>query len=321
MSDPVRQWKRLARVEIGNATTTLLIEELRMQFEIVKTIDKNPNTCTVRLFNLTPNHEQKIKAEFDKIAVYAGYDQSVQTGASGKKYMPLIFRGNVKYVHRYRDKNDYITEIEAGDGDKDFRQAVMNETMAAGTTMAQIVDRAIDTFKTLGGTIKGLVQVPAHGHTRGKVLSGNTRDILDHVARDAKANWSIQDGQLDMVGINAVLPTETIVISAETGMLNAPEVNDKGIAVKSLLNPHLRVNGSIQLDNNRIRKLRQKKAALIQTAEPAEPVRLDPDGVYKILQVTHKGDTRGADWISEVECIGLDQPIPPSRSGGTGAQQ
>lgn len=311
MSEPVRQWKRVARVEVGGATAGLVIDKLRVQFDILKTIDKNPNTCVIRIFNLHPSNEQKIKNEFDKVSIYAGYEQAV----------PLIFRGNIKYVHRFRDKNDYITEIEAGDGDKDFRQAVMNETMAAGTTMEQIVDRAIGTFKGLGDTIKGFVQLPSHGHTRGKVLSGNTRDILDNVSRDANANWSIQDGQLDIVRANAVLPNETIVISADTGMLNAPEVNDKGIAVKCLLNPHLRVNGTIKLDNNRIRKLRQKKVSLTQTNAPKEPVRLDPDGIYKVLQVTHKGDNRGADWTSDVECIGLDQPIPFARTGGTGPQQ
>ena len=102
-------------------------------------------------------------------------------------------------------------------------------------------------------------------------------------------------------------------------MLKAPEINDKGIAVKCLMNPQLRVNGAIKLDNNGIKAKRVKAQALATKREkeettPKEPVRLDPDGIYKVLKLTHKGDTRGQDWVSEIECIGLDQPIPDARN-------
>lgn len=308
-----RQWKRVAQVIIGKAGTGLLVTDLRIQFEIMKTVDATPNTAVVRMYNLHPDHEAKIKNEFDEAQLFAGYVGALQ----------LLFRGNLTHVYRYRDGNDYITELEIGDGDKDFRQAVMNETLAAGTTVQQLVERAVGSFQSVGGTTKGAVQIAGTGaRTRGKVLSGNTRDVLHNAAREANANWSIQDGQLTMVGVNDVLPHQAIVLRADTGLLGAPEISDKGIVAKCLLNPQLRVNGAVMLDNNGIKAKRQKAAAKANSAapaqEPTQPVRLDPDGVYKVLQVTHKGDTRGQDWTSEVECIGLDQPIPASRSGMSG---
>jgi hypothetical protein len=156
------------------------------------------------------------------------------------------------------------------------------------------------------------------------VISGNTRDVLNDVARESGANWSIQDGQLVIVSTNDVLPGQAIVIRADTGMLGAPEINDKGIAVKCLLNPQLRVNGAIKLDNNSIKAKRQQAQALATKREKQETtpplgreneqlVRVDPDGIYKVLKLTHKGDNRGQDWVTEIECIGLDQPIPATR--------
>jgi hypothetical protein len=305
MSDSVRQWKRHAQVVIGKAGSGLLVENLRVQFEVSKTVESAPNVAVIKIFNLSPINEAKIKNEFDEVLLNAGYEGALR----------LVFRGNIKHVYRYRDKSDYITEIEAGDGDKDFRSATMNETLAAGTTNAQLVDRAVGSFKTTGGTTKGAVQINDRARLRGKVISGNTRDVLHDVARESGANWSIQDGQLVIVKANGVLPDEAIVITADTGMLGAPEINDKGIAVKCLLNPQLRVNGAIKLDNNGIKAKRQKAQALGKKQEDQkEPVRLDPDGIYKVLKITHKGDTRGQDWVSEIECIGLDQPIPESRS-------
>lgn len=314
MSESVRQWKRKVQVVIGKGGTGLLVENLRVQFEVAKTIESAPNVAVIRIFNLHPDNEAKIKNEFDEVLLNAGYE-----GA-----MRLVFRGNIKHVYRYRDGNDYITEIEAGDGDKDFRKAVMNETLAAGTTTSQLVDRAVGTFKGVGGTTKGHVQVNERARIRGKVISGNTRDVLHDVARESGANWSIQDGQLVIVSTNDVLPGEAIVLRADTGMLGAPEINDKGIAVKCLMNPALRVNGAIKLDNNGIKAKRVKAQALATKREKQETnaplgreneqlVRLDPDGIYKVLKLTHKGDNRGQDWVSEIECIGLDQPIPAKR--------
>lgn len=315
MSDSVRQWKRKVQVIIGKKGIGLLVENLRVHFEVAKTVESAPNVAIIKIYNLHPDNEAKIKNEFDELLLNAGYEGAMQ----------LVFRGNIKHVYRYREGNDYITEIEAGDGDKDFRKAVMNETLAAGTTTAQLVDRAVGTFKGTGGTTKGTVQVTERARIRGKVISGNTRDVLHDVAREAGANWSIQDGQLTIVGANSVLPGEAIVIRADTGMLGAPEINDKGIVVKCLMNPALKVNGAIMLDNNGIKAKRVKAQALATKREKqetnaplgrenAELVRLDPDGVYKVLKLTHKGDNRGQDWVSEIECIGLDQPIPASRS-------
>lgn len=314
MSDSVRQWKRKVQVVIGKAGSGLMIENLRVQFEVAKTIESAPNIAVIRIFNLHPDNEAKIKNEFDEVLLNAGYE-----GA-----MRLVFRGNIKHVYRYREKNDYITEIEAGDGDKDFSKAVMNETLAAGTTTSQLVDRAVGSFRGVGGTAKGHVQVHDRARLRGKVISGNTRDVLNDVARESGANWSIQDGQLVIVSANDVLPGQAIVIRADTGMLGAPEINDKGIAVKCLLNPALRVNGAIKLDNNSIKAKRQKAQALTTKREKQETnpplgreneqlVRLDPDGIYKVLKLTHKGDNRGQEWVTEIECIGLDQPIPATR--------
>ena len=314
MSESVRQWKRKVQVVIGKAGTGLMVENLRIHFEVAKTIESAPNVAIIKIYNLHPDNEAKIKNEFDEVLLNCGYE-----GA-----MRLVFRGNIKHVYRYRDKTDYITEIEAGDGDKDFRSAVMNETLAAGTTNAQLVDRAVGSFKGAGGTTKGHVQVNERARIRGKVISGNTRDVINDVARESGANWSIQDGQLVIVNANDVLPGQAIVIRADTGMLGAPEINDKGIAVKCLINPQLRVNGAIQLDNNGIKAKRVKAQALATKREKQETnaplgrenaqlVRLDPDGIYKVLKLTHKGDNRGQDWVSEIECIGLDQPIPSTR--------
>lgn len=307
-----RQWKRRAQVVVGKGGAGVLIEELRIEFEVVKTIDPSPNTAVIKIFNLSPENEARIKNEFDDVLLNCGYEDA----------MRLTFRGNIKHVYRYRSGNDYITEIEAADGDKDFRNAVMNETLAAGTTNKQLVDRASGSFS--GGTKQGFVDVPHKARLRGKVVSGNTRDVLHEVAKDSGANWSIQDGQLVIVKASSVAPGEAIVIRADTGMLGAPEINDKGISVKCLLNPQIRINGAVKLDNAGIKAKKAQDAKTEKSNErilgtPDQPlegtVRLDPDGIYKCIKLTHKGVNRGkgSDWTTESLCIAIDDTAPAKK--------
>lgn len=312
MSEPTRQYKRRAQVVIGKNGRGLLVENLRIAFEVTKTASAAPNTAIIKIWNLAPTNEAKIKNEYDDILLNCGYE-----GA-----MRLTFRGNIKHVGRYRDGNDTITEIEAADGDNDYRNAVVNETLAAGTSTRQMIERAAASFK--GGTTKGHIDVPEKTRLRGKVVSGNTRDLLSEIARDAGAAWSIQDGQLVILPAAKMLPNEAIVIRADTGMLSTPEINDKGVTVKCLLNPQIGINGAVKLDNDSIRAKRRKEEKVKKTTkrpglpddedgyivdDPAkltgEIAKLSSDGIYKVIKLVHRGDTRDFEWLTESLCVAL----------------
>lgn len=291
-----RQYKREAQVIFGKNGTGLLVENLRIQYEVVKDIQPSPNTANIKIFNLNDQHMAQVRNEFTEVLLNAGYEGGLR----------LIFRGNIKHAYKYREGNDWILEVDAADGDRDFRTAVINETMAAGTTDQQLLDRCVGSFQH--GTKKGHVDgISRTGRLRGKVVSGNTRNILNTLAEQNDCNWSIQDGQLQIVPVDGVLPSQAIVVNSETGMLGAPEQDDKGIKVKSQMNPLYQINGRIQLDNNSIKKKKKSTEEIAETGtkESGEPVRLDPDGIYKIIKLTQKGDTHGPDWFSEKVCIAL----------------
>lgn len=313
MAESSRQWKRRAQVVVGKSGSGLLIENLRIAFEVVKTATPAPNTAIIRIWNLSPDNAARVRNEYDELLLNAGYEDA----------MRLVFRGNIKHVYRYRDGNDWITEVEAADGDKDYRNAVINQTLAAGTSKRQLVDRCVGTFT--GGTKQGHIDLPEKTLQRGRVVSGNTRAVLDECARDSGANWSIQDGQLVMVGTSKMLPNQAIVIRSDTGMLGSPEINDKGVTVKCLMNPQIAINGAVKLDNDSLRAKRGtgKKVAKRPNSngslqqQPDEEIVDDPtqmtgqvaklssDGIYKAIKLTHKGDTRGGEWQTETLCIAI----------------
>ena len=303
MANSVRQWGREAQLLVGKSGQGTQIENLRLQFEIVKTITETPNAAVIRVFNLHPDTAAKIRDEYQELFMNAGYHENVRQ----------IFAGNITYAYNYRDGPDIITQIEAGDGDHDYRTAVVNATLAAGTGDEAIIDQVI---QSMARTTKGYTSLEKKNRGRGRVISGNARDVLNDLAREHGVHWSIQDEKLVMVPVDKSIPNLQFEVNANTGMLGAPETNDKGISVKMLLNPDLRIGGTVHLDNNNIRINRQKTRTLQTKREKLEtnrPLgreneklsRLSPDGVYKIISVTHRGDTRGNQWESEVECVSL----------------
>jgi hypothetical protein len=309
---PGTHWGRICRVKVGKigrkgepVVGREFTESLRITFDVTKTIYRTPNVATIKLFNLLQEHEEAIADEYKDIALDCGYGTDVQG----------IFRGNVRYVYRYREGNDRITEIQAGDGDKDFKDGEVNFTLGSGHTDEQAIKRLLD---DMGTTVLGYVAGKnlTREHILGKTYSGTVRRVMDIIARNNDAHWTIQDGKLSMVPARSTLPNEAIKVDSNTGLLGTPQINDKGIAIKMQLDPRLVPNGKLWLANNEVKAAIFKPPMLLREEQKHSkaPVRLDPDGIYKMFVVNHKGDTRGNDWFSEVKCVGLDEEIPRTKS-------
>jgi hypothetical protein len=278
---------------------------LRITFEITKTIYRTPNQALIKIYNLNQAHERQIDREFNDIILQGGYRGQTHT----------FFRGNIRFTHFYREENDHISEINAGDGDKDFRGALVNFTLAAGhddeNTIRQLVTsmRATTMGRIAGKKIKSK-------RLRGRTYSGLARDVMDKIAKDSDGHWSIQNGAMVLVPVDSVLPGSAIAISSETGLLGAPEINNKGIKIRCMLDPRIIPGSKLWLQNNDV-KQRHLKASMTGQSHKLHgskrPVRLDPDGVYKVYAVKLVGDMCGADWYCECMCVALDSQIPSTQ--------
>lgn len=308
----IQQWWRNATVVVGSGGSGLRISNtqpdgspgLRLSFEVVKTVEPTPNTATIKIYNLNDDHVAAIQDAYTDIFLNAGYGFVAAQ----------IFVGSIQVVSHYRDGADYITEINCADGDRDYRNAYVNVTLAAGTTDADVVDKIVGNMPSTG---KGVIQTLTAKRSRGKVVQGLARDRLDQVSGSNGTNWSIQDGKLHMVRADSKIGT-AVVVNTMTGLLEAAERTDKGISAKCLMNPQIVINGAIQLQNEAIRAKQCKPKHTLTQQQSGPLVRLNPDGIYKVIKLTHEGDTRGNDWFTSMVCIGLGQPIPTSGYTTTG---
>lgn len=306
------KWLRTCQLLVGkngngdvSPSSGLLIEDLRIKWEFTKTIYRTPNVATIKIYNLNQEHESLMRDEFNDVILQGGYQGNTR----------LFFRGNIKYANFYREENDRVCELNCGDGDKDFHGALVNFSLAAGHDDEQTIRQLMTTMQaTALGHVHGKKIRTKHG--RGRVFSGNFREVMDEIAANNEAHWSIQDGKLIMVPVDSTLPNEAIMVSSETGLLGAPEVNDKGIGINMMFDPRVIPGSKIWLSNNEV-KMKHLKANITGQKRklhgPKQPVRLDKDGIYKVYAVHGNGDTRGTEWVSECKCVALDSPIPSAK--------
>lgn len=285
-----RQYKRAYDLTIipedGNAR---VIKDLRINFEITKSILSFPNVCRLSIYN--PNQETlgSLQKKYTKIILNAGYEGEVR----------LIFKGEIRNVLQAKNGVDRIVTVYAGDGERDWQNATFNRTFSENVTIQSAVSEVLKTFEGVTiGTVEGIPQVA--DKLLGQSISGASKDILDMFAEEYGFNWSIQDEEVIIVPNEQALDTdEAVLVTPATGMIGSPTVTEIGADVTTLLNPKMlpnkafrieSLNAEVQLGNLFFREARRTTA----------------EGTYKIQEVIFKGDSREGEWTSSVKGVILN---------------
>jgi hypothetical protein len=246
---------------------------LRVVFSVEQSLAKSPNTAEIQVYNLSGSTRTLVSEDDLEIELEAGY-----SGLSS-----VIFRGKVDAGKSQRDGINWVTTFQSTDGGKELRQSRINFN-SRNTTVADAFDRVASAIGVGLGNAKEKI---AEGNIRGAltefsngiVLFGPAKKELDRLASTFGYDWSIQNGQLQLLGpSDAIEPGDAIVLGPDTGMIGSPESGEKGIVeVRSLLIPQLTPGRVVQL-----------KAAEIK-------------GFYRVDRVAYQGDTRGQDWYADLE--------------------
>jgi hypothetical protein len=247
---------------------------LRISFEVTKTIDSTANAAKIEVYNLS--QEPRTFAELDGVGVL------LSVGYSGFNQNPVargIFKGDILRIQHVKNGGDIVTTIESGDKIKAIANTNINVSFTSGTPIKRLIDVAA---KEMGVSIGELQGIESKQFLRGYSSSGRAADQLSLLADMVDADWSIQDGVLQFVKRDKSLSQKILVFTPETGLIGSP--NKK-------------------VDENGVTKI--QFTCLIQSQlRPGAKVRVTSkfvSGDYKVTSVTHRGDTRGGNWYSEVE--------------------
>lgn len=248
-------------------------ELLRVVFKVEASLTKSANTADIAVYNLAEPTRAKVS---DK-----GILTTLEVGYSGA--ISQIFGGKLEAGKSVRDGVDWITSFQSTDGGRELRSARINISFKninlteAFTKVAETMGLGLGNAleKIREGNIRGALET----FSNGIVLSGPSQKQLDRLAKTFGYEWSVQNGQLQLLGPNdAIEPGDAIIIDSSHGMIGSPESGENGIVeVRSLLIPQLTPGRVVALSSKQI------------------------SGFYRVDKVIYQGDTRGKDWYADLE--------------------
>ena len=277
------------------------ITNLKISFDIQKTSDKNPNTNKISVWNLTRNTRMMLEKPGTKCILYAGYAEDAGP--------LLIFQGGVTHAWTKFDGPDVITEFELGDGAQEIRDTTISVGYNKGIKSNQVLN---DVAGKMGLPLTIASNAPERSWANGLSHHGSARSLLDKVVAGTGLEWSIQNGNLQVIEKGMVTTRQGIEIAVDSGMIGSPERErtDKGET-----KPKKGKTAKQEWDGWKVKTL------LMPTLNPGDRVKLMAravEGIFRIEEIHHTGDNWEGDWQSELKLVDPAKPLGKSKTAKGG---
>lgn len=287
-----RLFRRTAAVSITRETTPvnptkynprplgtneiLQITDLRIKFKIVRDFSKHPNSADIEIFNLAPETRADLHEKPLRVHLAGGYDGNNR----------LLAVGDVRFSMSKMEDIDWVTLLQIGDGARAFAHARVRSSFPKNTTYRQVITSVVNSM--------GMVMPPAlarDAQLDKKIIAGYSAEgpaqkELTRLLAPFGYEWSIQNNSIKILGQDSANTNDPLPIDVEHGMIGTPEF---GSPPRSGKQPHMTV-----------------KMLLYPELVPGDKILLKSkakSGEFKLIKVSHTGDTAGGDWTTEVEIV------------------
>ena len=291
-----KQFNRVVKVEIESNFPTstgeskIDLSALRTVFNVKNDISNFANLGYIEIYNLAESTRNLISEEYQRIKLSVGYGD--ESGLS------VLFDGEIRNVFHRRVDVDIITELYCADGDSYNRRSITKRSSGEDKNLRQIITELISDLKDTKGKSVSIGEINIEADSvkiKGITFCSTTEESLNNLAASYNFNWFIENRKFYAVSANRILEKQvTSIISPQYGMISSPVLTDIGVDVKTLLNPSVRPGRKIKIQSA------GTKVALGALYFENVSKTLG-EGEYKVLRVTHTGDTRGDEWYSDIE--------------------
>jgi hypothetical protein len=298
--------------------TGIDLSEMRINFRVKKAVTGAPNYLEAKVYNLSPETIKKVR-QYKRVQLAAGYQSNYG----------MIFDGTVLlYIVGKENPVDSYIDIRAGDADE-LNTTAIGMTWPPGTTLST---KAKDMI-TAGGLKVDEVKLGKVGDQkslRSSSYIGMLMEGVRDITNATQSHFYVEDGKANVISWGGYKKNEVVELSTSTGLVNIPKVTPNGIEAECLLNPKLRLASLVKIETTRAdgtnvisdipyepgaKNAFSNKEGNLSSAEgvqaggqfryPAAAINETEGrgaGVYKILLLDHRGDTRGNTWYSYMVC-------------------
>lgn len=265
------------------------ISEMQIKFKVEKHLLKIPNQAEVTIFNLAfPSRELFVDGPV-RVRLEAGYDNDPR----------LLFIGDLRFASSTHTKTEWQTKLQLADGGRAYAVARHNKSYAKGTPVSRIIGDLAQSFGvSVPPEVNELPELRARIPT-GEVVTGYTADELERLLDPYGMEFSFQNGKLQIMRSDDIIPGTVRVISQDDGMIEAPVIDPPKLRA-----PHKKVHhrrGTAA--EPKVPKLKVKHL-LYPEITPGERIEVRSksiNGIFRVDAVTHEGDFRGSEWTTHIE--------------------
>lgn len=246
---------------------------LDIDFNVVRTLTKEPNTAIINVLNLSPTNRGKLEVLKDaQVELIAGYDL----------WKGIIFKGDTECNNDHQFPN-WITTFEADDGGACTQFDRVNISMPPGTTIqtaitALAAQMRVGIGNSVAAALAGNLIEGGQAFLNGVVMSGSATKQLNRLCKSSGLEWSIQNDALQLLPKGMPLPTTAVLLNEDTGLIGQPSVGNKGTVIfRSLLNKDIVPGGLVALESKNV------------------------TGLVRAEKCNYIGSSYGQDWYVESE--------------------
>jgi hypothetical protein len=198
------------------------------------------NSVSVTFYNLSQStrsaiyKDKYILNQYWQIVVMAGYQNS----------MHEMFRGNIYEAYSYKEGSEWITKIEAFDGQYAMTNAFVTESLSSNLSKMEIVTRLFAAMPTVS---IGSLGSPAQGQAaRGQALAGQAYDLL----RAQVGDTVFIDGEICHILANDEVIFGPIFQVDQGNLFTTPRRRDTFLEVDAIFSPEIKAGYLLDLESN-----------------------------------------------------------------------
>lgn len=223
-------------------------DPITLEMDVVRNVFASANTGTFRIYNLGPDIRRQIFHDmydqgpqfFQQIELQAGYKSEINTP------LATIFLGNIQWAYSYRQKEIWITYIQAYDGGSDMVSSQANLSLPTTTDPNYALRQLLQTMPNIA---EGTLALPPTQNSRGMTLYGNSWDLFRRIC--GKNDAFIDLGKASATAVNEYVsnPGGISVISSDTGLLGTPRKSGALVEVNFIFEPRITIKQTVQLES------------------------------------------------------------------------
>lgn len=288
---------RLVIGKKGQDKNAIVIEPpMRISFDVEKDVDPEPNEHSIKIYNLSPVTRQAVEKQDMRCVLYAGYEQEQNT--------TLLCSGDIAYAYSYKEGANWITELFVLDGLIEIRDTVVSLGYASGVNSSLILN---DIAKAMGLKLIAANSLAERRWENGFSFYGAARTALNKIVAGTGLEWSVQNGELQVVNKYNVTKRQGVVLAVDSGLIGSPERTREAAKSKSA--------DEKDKKNNKQKKQSLPKQSqdgwnvrslLLPQINPADKVKLEGltvSGWFRAETVKHIGDSHQGDWLTELHLV------------------